>query len=56
MDPTLLRFFTGLFWPVLEVTFFPVLSLVWESDGMEQGNDILQKRKAKQYLSLMNRK
>lgn len=49
-------FVTALFWPVLEVTFFPVLSLVWESDGMEQGNDVSQKRKAKLYLSLMNRK
>lgn len=38
---------TSPFWPVLKVTFFPVLSLVWKSDGMELGNDILQKRKPK---------
>lgn len=47
---------TGPFWPILEVTFFPVLSLASESDDMELGNDIPQKRKPKRYLSLMNRK
>lgn len=55
MDPVLLRFGHWSLLASFGGYVFPVLSLVWESDGMELGNDIPQKRKLKQYLCLINR-